>query len=147
MLAICVRLKLHFISATLQNIYLLSWFVEYLPNHKEELATDGDDDDDDDDDEPWKSLRADDAALRRTRKRTTETETETETVDCIWTCVASFLASLGGKWVVGWGVGLGWEWKRDILTGTGSFLFLGGIRAAASASANELRAEVAAIMR
>lgn len=39
MLAICVRLKLHFISATLQNIYLLSWFVEYLPNHKEQLAT------------------------------------------------------------------------------------------------------------
>lgn len=26
---------MHFISATLQNIYLLSWFVEYLPSHKE----------------------------------------------------------------------------------------------------------------
>jgi len=46
---------LHFISATLQNIYLLSWFVEYLPSHKELLqrrgmkfAKDKDDDDDGD---------------------------------------------------------------------------------------------------
>lgn len=52
LLAIFVWLKLHFISATLQNIYLLSWFVEYLPSHKELLQRQGmkfakDKDDDD----------------------------------------------------------------------------------------------------
>lgn len=77
LLVILVRLKLHFISATLQNIYLLSWFVEYLPSHKE-LATG--------EQANWqmpgrrKSLRKDDDVE--------ETKSfPTEAFDCFWTCM------------------------------------------------------------